>query len=132
MSMCHYPAGADCVSREFVKSICLVEYAKFIQVMSEVDVSFDDVCYGMAAHSQLPDAIEGTEEGDKLGEALDAMVKKFNEVTKLELCFAHAEREERSDELDGGSFAVEGVWVVSEAGKKYKEHIENKTWCTFG
>ena len=40
--------------------------------------------------------------------------------------------DDRGDELSGGSFAVDGVYQLTPAGKKYQDKIQRKCWNEFG
>ena len=44
----------------------------------------------------------------------------------------HKEREDRGDEVDGVFWKVEGVYVLSPAGEKYKDKINRAFWTEFG
>jgi hypothetical protein len=57
---------------------------------------------------------------------------KFIAEIGLGLYSVYHNREDRGDELDGGSFAVDGVYVLSEAGKKFKDEIKEIAWTTCG
>ena len=131
MSSSNYGQSADTVSIDFVKEQCPETFEALNQILSDADVSLDDFFvakYFDGDYETCNDNFE-TEDIDKVYEALKA---DFIEKTGLGLLTVYHDAEERSDELDGGSFAVDGVYVLSEAGEKHKDKIEHKEWTTWG
>jgi len=129
MSQSHYPNYADTVEIDFVKEICKAEYDEFIFALNKAEVCFDEFCCCKFTSDELNTKEEYIK---KIDEAYEALQKKFKSETGLELYVVYADAEERGDELDGGSFAVGGVYCKTLAGDKYIKKIERKSWNTFG
>jgi hypothetical protein len=138
MGMGNYADYADCIERDFVKKICPDEYDEFLIGLDEQDISFDEFCISLNNQVNF-DSSEEYEEyfgsDKKVLNCYKSWLKlkyKFNEITELSLYVVHHEADDRGDDLDGGSFAVDGVYELTPAGKKYKNKIERKTWTNFG
>lgn len=123
MSMSNCACHADTVEIDFVKEQCPKEWEDFNSALLEDDITFDHFCIMKTGEDELDEAIE---------DAYDALCKAFNKVTGLELGVVHHEAEDRGDELDGGSFSVEGVYGYTTAGEKHKSSIERLYWTTIG
>jgi len=129
MSMDNYACHADTVEIDFVKQHCPIEYEDFRFALNNGEVSFDSFCYS----TSIQDELETEEENKKfIEETFDTLCKAFEKATGLELGCVHHEAEDRADDLDGGAFSVDGVYSLTEAGKKYEKSIERKFWTTFG
>ena len=124
MGMGNYPQYADTVTEDFVKSICPDELEAFKEALDEADQSFVDFCREVS--------FDGADENTKVGKAYTALVKAFNKKTGLELLVVEHEADDRGDDLDGASFAVEGVYQLTPAGEKYQKEITRKCWNVFG
>lgn len=135
MSSSNYSHNANVISDDFVKKTCPKEYAALNKILIDNKSSFADI------------ASIFTDEGDIFGElrldyeeniaqailnAYALLIMTFNHATDLGLSLRHHAKEGLADEVDGMFWEVEGVYVYSSAGEKYKDHIENKRWTTFG
>ena len=129
MGMGNYADGADTVSIDFVKEICPEEMENFQAALDETDVSFDDFCSAeqIGDRFMLEESIE-----KKIDELWTSLKKKFDKETGLNLKVVYHCADDRGDELDGGSFAVGGVYQLTHAGEKYINRITKKTWTNFG
>ena len=140
MGMGNYPCYADTIEKDFVEEICPQELHDFKVALDEADVSINDIAY--AFFSNQGDDLEtccnvSQEEAKNILEKWEILYKMFLKETgglelDLELDLVQHEKDDRGDELDGRSFAVDGVYVLSAAGKKYKNKIERKSWNEFG
>jgi len=130
MGMGNYPNYADTISIDFVKEICNQEYLALDDALGDADLLFDDFCYYKHIEQELETDTE--KQRENIDKAWDRLKAAFDKETGLELHIVFANAEDRGDELDGGSFAVEGVYQLSPAGKKYKDKIERKAWNNFG
>jgi hypothetical protein len=130
MGMGNYADGADTVSIDFVKEICPEEMANFQAALDETEACFDDFCEA----EQLGEEIRFIDEQDgvKIQEAYRLLKDKFNKETGLTLYVAYHDADDRGDELDGGTFTVEDVYMRTPAGEKYKDQIVKMTWTNFG
>ena len=131
MSSSNYGCSADTVTLDFVKEQCPGQFEALSQILSETDVSFDDFFLAQYFDGDYEN-INDNVEPEIIDGVYEVLKKAFIEKTGLVLFTVYHDAEERSDELDGGSFAVDGVYVLSEAGKKFKDKIEHKEWTTFG
>ena len=124
--MGNYADGADTVSIDFVKEICPEEMENFQAALDRADVSFDEF-------SDLKSGLDtDTKSQENIDNLYELLKKKFDKTTGLTLGLVHHKADDRGDELDGGSFVVEGVWQLTSAGEKYISRIEKKTWTNFG
>jgi len=129
MGMGNYPDYADTVAGDFVKEICPEEYHNFHQKLGELDIPFDDFCDYIFSENEL--TLEENEQ-EALDQCYDALSDAFNDKTGLELYVVYHNAEDRGDELDGGSWAVTGVYQLTPAGEKYKNKIYRKCWTYYG
>jgi len=125
MSMSNYGCFADCIDEDFVRSTCPIEYAVLIQ---EAD---KDGC-GLEYYADELSYSNGVCENDAVNEAYGALCAVFYKATKLSLGITYHSAEDKGDELNGYAFTVGDVYVLSEAGKKYMQHITRKHWTIFG
>lgn len=122
---------ADTVSMDFVKEQCPEEFIRFDNAFFSVNISFDDFCYAKALDDEYD--IDITEEQDaEIDASYEALQDAFKTKTALELSIAYNEKDDRGDELDGGSFSVENVWVLSEGGRNHKDSITRLFWTNGG
>ena len=133
--MSTYPCWADTVDDEFIKETCPNEYEALIEVLKKYERGLDDL--GDAGVSGDMEAgleemgLEDSETGP-ICDAYDALTIAFKKATELELDIQFHQAEDRGDDVDGYFWVVEGVYVLSPAGKKYKDKIERKGWTVWG
>lgn len=131
MGMGTYACRANIISTDFVKEICPLEYQILIDILYAAGINLEDFFVAEYFDSDYGDIKEGFDE-QLIDKAYSELKRVFNEKTGLFLNTVYHEAEDRGDELDGGSFAVEGVYVLSEAGKKFQEKISEVAWTIFG
>ncbi len=130
----NYPDYADVVTEEFVTEICPKE-------MEELNTVIKDNSYSMKqlAYCAFSGDIQGDLELD-LDEdvallvlnAYDGVAVAFKKRTGLDLALKYHNAEDRGDEVDGAFWTVDGVYILSPAGEKYKDKIIRKAWTVFG
>jgi hypothetical protein len=131
MSSSNYGCSADIVTPEFVKEQCPIEYGTLFEMLTKADVTLTD--FFLAKHFESDyENIADEADAEMIEFAWGVLIAAFNEKTGLELGTVYHDAEERSDELNGGAFKVDGVHGYTAAGEKFKEHIEHKDWTIFG
>jgi hypothetical protein len=135
MGMGSYGAYAETVTRDFVKAQCPKEYQEFMDILEKHGVEFDTFC-NFLHHGQDDYILEELNlEDGAVTEIMDKYILltgQFLTNTDLELEVSYHDAEDRGDELDGGSFSVDGVYQLTPAGEKFKDDIRRKWWTTFG
>jgi hypothetical protein len=135
MSMVTSACKADIVSDDFVREHCPTELDDLIKFLEDNDsdlemLHYEQSCGDFPTLDKDPD--NENENHTKLMGLHQDLVDKFITETGLSLYSVFHSKDDRGDELDGGAFAVDGVYVLSEAGKKYKEAITEVAWTTCG
>ena len=130
MGMGNYACGADTIDFDFLREVCPKELDEFQLTLDKVDASFDDFCTAKMYEDQIEHLSE--EENDLVDAVYDALKCEFEKQTELELDVTYHDGEDRGDELDGGTFIVDGVYQLTPAGEKYQKYITKKTWTVFG
>jgi hypothetical protein len=120
---------ADTVEIDFVKAQCPEEWEKFNLALLAGEIDFDAFCQCTSIEDEL-DADEP--EAKAIDEAYEALQDAFRIKVALTLNIVYNEKDDRGDELEGGSFAVDGVWVLSEGGRNHKDSIERLFWTNGG
>jgi len=129
MSMSNYGCSADTITEEFVRSICPNELRNLLTDINIGGLCFDEFC---EFTSQGLEVNTDEKNIERINESFNQLCKEFNKKTGLILEVSYCDAEEKSDELEGGSFSVDGVYGLTEAGKKYIKDITHKEWTTFG
>ena len=135
MSMSTYPCMADTVDDDFIKEICPNEYTALIEVLKKYERGLDDLGDAGVAGDMEAGLEEMGLEDTESGPICDAYVElcdAFKKITDLVLDLQFHNAEDRGDDVDGYFWAVEGVYVLSPAGEKYKDKIERKGWTVWG
>jgi hypothetical protein len=125
MSYDAYPNCADVVSEKFVKKQIPDAFSQFLDLLDEKETCFDE----FASNGTYGDYDE------EIMECWERVQKAFKENTGLTLGldFHSPDEGNRGDEVESGViFYVYGVWQYTEAGRKYKDHIQHLKWVTFG
>jgi len=130
MGMGTYACRADVIDIDFVREICPKELDEFLYTLSKCDVSFDDFCVANTIGDEIDNADKV--ETELIEAVYDALKCEFDSKTGLQLETVYHFAEDRGDELNGGSFAVEGVYQLTPAGEKYKDKIVEKSWTIWG
>ena len=134
MGMGNYSCHADTVSDEFVRETCPDEMDNLQTVLDESDCDFGHL--GRTSNDgDIQGGLDieiGEENSLAVLNAYDDLCVAFEKKTGLELEIKYHEADDRGDEVDGFFWAVEGVYVFSPAGEKYKDKIKRKFWTEFG
>lgn len=120
---------ADTVGYGFVKKQCPDEYQAFVESLDNADIDFDDFCCSTVIDDELN---TDEPEAKAIDEAYEALKDAFKIKTALTLDVVYNEKDDRGDELEGGSFSVEDVWVLSEGGRNHKDNIVRLFWTNGG
>ncbi len=119
------------VREKKMKEMQLPEYNKFMEWFDDEDenedeLSFDEIASSLAYEDTIPDNIL------KLYIELQ---KAFESKVGLSLSLGYHDRDnagDRYDDVDGGFWCLDGVFVLSEAAKKFKGNFEAAYFVTFG
>tara|TARA_Y100000310_G_scaffold56232_1_gene51599 strand:+ start:30195 stop:30602 length:408 start_codon:yes stop_codon:yes gene_type:complete len=135
MGMGTYACHADTVKDEFVREVCPYEMAELQSQLDNAELDW----YGLAACTDRIDEAEeelameiSEERASLIIKAYDTLFQAFQKKTGLDLQLKYHDKEDRGDEVDGHFWAVDGVYILSPAGEKYKDEIERKFWTTWG
>ncbi len=124
MSMNNYCCYEDCIEEAFVKEMCPDEYKALMEILDQEETDFFAFCDGIYNDcDDVPIRAIG---------AFEVLQNAFQDKTKLTLNVTYCNAEERSDELDGGSFTIDNAYQLTEAAKKHEKHIGRKHWTVFG
>jgi len=127
--------SADVVSEDFVRKQCPTELDALIKFLED-NGSDLEAFHSEQRYQEYPtldvDEDNENENHTKLVALHKELEDKFIAETGLALYSVYHCKEDRGDELDGGMFAVTGVYVLSDAGKKYKDEISEVAWTTCG
>lgn len=128
---------ADTVSQDFVKETCPDIFQKLMEILEAASVNVDQLAD--AASKEIEEQLDrdGVDEETitEIVEAYDALCKGFEDKTGLSLVLGYHDHEDygdRYDELSNAYWAVDNVWVLSDAGKKNENHIQRCFFVTFG
>ena len=131
----NYGNLADTVTVDFVKTQCPKIFEAFRSILNRFGVDLNSFFlaryFGDDYSSQVDDAVVDIDD-QLIEEAYESLQKDFLAMTGLELGTVYHDAEEQSDELDGGSFSVDGVYQLSTAGKKHIKDITRLHRTTFG
>lgn len=153
MGMGSYAVSSFVIGYDDLKKLCPKEISAI-----EKEEYFDVIGWGNLARFMTwddPDAIaddvidsvgfDDLDDSEKLAEEvvtiydkhLNSLQKAFKKKTKLELYFDHydedgGDRYDNPNDKDGCIFCVNGVMVLSPAGKKYQDIITERRWTQFG
>ncbi len=135
MSQGTYAHNVDTVTDDFVNEICPDEYASLAKLLiankTNLDAFASSATYGGDIYAELEIDVE-PEQAKAICDAYVALLMAFSERTDLGLAIRYHVKEDRGDMVDGMFWEVEGVYIYSPAGEKYKDKIENKSWTTWG
>ena len=131
----------DIVQESFVKKICPKEFAEFITLIREHCSNFNQFAKEMNFVSSDIDDVDlselltdsTVELETNIREAWKNLKRAFKQNTGgLVLGLVYHEAQERGEGLDGYAWEVDGVRVLSKAGKKYADEIERISWVEIG
>ena len=136
MGMGNYAQYADTIPDKFVRETCPEEIDILQEYLDKHDCDWGQL--GDAGNFGNED-IEGElaltigdEGAAEICNAYYALCQKFKEKTGLELDARYHNKEDRGDEVDGFFWSVDGVYVLSESGEKYKDKIQRLFFTVFG
>jgi hypothetical protein len=135
MSSGNYAHNADTVTNEFVQETCPEEYTALNKILTDNKSDLDGFASVATYEGDIFAELETDYDNDiakAMVDAYVALLMAFSEKTDLGLAIRYHVKEDRGDMVDGMFWEVEGVFVYSPAGEKYKEHIEEKSWTTYG
>lgn len=142
MSMSNYANSTNVVEESFVEEIVKEELDALKEFLKKHNCSFEELAkeiqYDYVPALSITGSDGNTEpaNSDALDNELIEMWKslqtKFQEKTGLSLDIQYHDSEERGDEVNGFFWCVDGVYDYTEAGRKYKDNIQRKSWVTWG
>jgi len=133
MGMGSYANFADTVTNKFVSETCPDEMGELLRVLSDNEYTIDQLA--SCSDGDIQGELEVDLDEDVallILNTYDGLAMAFEEKTGLTLTIRYHDKEDRGDEVDGFFWEVEGVYVYSPAGEKYKDKIERKFWTNFG
>lgn len=131
MGMGYAANFAEVVKEDFVKKIVGEElFDEFSDLVLELGSS--DITE-LFANDEYEN-IEKDDDNYGICKVYKEIVKKFEKETGLGLYYNYHDSDDgdRYDDVSGAYWGVTGVYILSEAGKKYKEEIERNYFVTFG
>ena len=131
MSMNVKGNGADIVTNEFLEKVCPKAFNSFLEVLKKGGVSLQSF-FDAEEQGNVPEDIKEGFDINSIDEAYKNLQDGFNKNTKLVLSVVYNDKESKSDDLDGGAWAVDGVYGRTEAGEKYAEYIQHFEWTYCG
>ncbi len=135
MSMGNYACYADTIEESFVEEVCPKELKNLKEILKKYEYGLEylgQVNYpGCDIHGELSCSFKDNE-AIEIGNAYEILCARFEEETSLDLEIRYHEAEDRGDEVNGYFWEVNGVYVLSIAGEKYKDKIDRKFWTEWG
>jgi len=120
----------DVLEDNLIKKICPKEYKEFMSEKLKHDISpaeFEDL--------SLCNKVKKSDPLYNLCQAYINLCDSFKKKTglRIELCYHDSDSMgDRYDEVNGEFWAVDGVYQLTPAGRKYKKYIQRKTFVIFG
>ncbi len=138
MGMGSAPCNAWIITLDGLKAICPQEVEACEAAFKAQDCDWDAFALGMEKE-QFDDLPEDTDP-EAMIEAWERLQIAFKRNTKvgkshLELGIGHYSSDDgdRYDEMEQGCyFTADGVTQLTPAGKKFRAHLELKSWTVFG
>jgi hypothetical protein len=135
MSSGNYAHNVDTITDEFIKETCPDEHTALNKILTDNKSDLDGFAGVVTYEGDIFGELELEYEPDiarAMVDAYVALLMAFSKATDLGLALRYHAKEDRGDQVDGMFWEVEGVYIYSPAGEKYKKHIENKSWTTYG
>jgi len=121
---------ADVMEEENIKKLCRAEWDCF---MEAIEADEDLAGVEDVAHMIYFDSMD---DDDPIGKALEQLKESFHIATdglELHLGFHdHDECGDRYDEINGYFWGIDGMYELTEAGKKFEDKVSRKHFVTFG
>jgi hypothetical protein len=131
MSMGYGANYADVIEEKEVVKLCPAEFESFVKACQKADPKSTFTSY--ESYAQASDFDD--DEWDDVDIAFGKLQAKFNEITGLKLYIGYHNSDEAGschDSVDGAYFSVDGVYELTEAGKKYEKIIAREFFVYFG
>jgi len=128
MSMGYGSNYADVIEKSEVDKICDEASAILLAELLADGMTFDEL-------AKLTDIEDYAEIPDPILKAYETLQEQFEKFTGLSLGLGYHDVDESGDcydDVDGGYFWVDGMYELTEAGKKYKNIVDRKCFVTFG
>ena len=119
-------AYADVIEEDSIKKFCPQEFQDLMDVVEEMEGDM-----GMVARDI---EYQDFDEDSDVYKCYTKLVDAFKEKTGLDLYIGyHSEDDgDRYDEVSEVYWSVDGMYELSEAGKKMKEYVSRKSFVIFG
>lgn len=128
MGMGYAGNSVESIEVETIKQFCHSEYQAFIDVLDSVEM-LDDVARDI--YYNLNELGENSEVYKKYIQ----LCESFKVKTGLDLFIGFhdsGDDGDRYDDVDGVFWGVDGMYELSEAGKRMKQYITHKSFVMFG
>ena len=136
MGQATFACHADTVEESFVKETCPQEFEALNEILTSNDFDLDTLACCAKYNDDLEGELSLTMDDEQLVQAIiegyDALCRAFRDKIGLELSIKFHAKEDRGDEVDGRFWDVDGVYILSPAGKKHEKSIVRKFWTTWG
>jgi hypothetical protein len=130
MGMGNAPCHAWIISLEGLKAICPEAVEAFEAILTERDFTWDSFARDLELE-EVPDDLLA--HWETLQRAFEAATTVNGSHLELDIGFYDSEKGDLYDELESGCyFTVDGVTQLTEAGRKFKEHLTEQSWTVFG
>jgi len=125
MGMGYAANYAEVIEDKNVGVICPVEHRAFMVSLKAHDMTLDEFACNLSID-------EGN--GIELENDYDKVCEEFHNKTGLHLSLGYHSRDDgdRYDDVTDGFWQVEGMYELSEAGKKLEHLVQLKWYVTFG
>jgi hypothetical protein len=106
---------------------CPQEYENFMQAMNNNDMDLDEFAHTWRNYTSK-------DENSEHFLTYQSLCDAFNHKTGLELYLDYHDPDDGDmyDEVNGVMWCVDGVYQLTEAGKKHHKQIQRKGWVSFG
>lgn len=130
MGMGQSPCHAWIISLEGLKAICPKAVEVFEADLTELGFTWDSFAQDCEME-EAPDYLLA--QWEVLQKTFAAATIVDNSHLELGISFYDREKGDLYDELESGCyFTVEGVTQFTDAGQKFKEHLQEQSWTVFG
>jgi outer membrane cobalamin receptor len=129
MSMGYSANSCQSIDSDFVREIVGDElYESFIKLAD--DLSNSDITYLFSTEEY--EDVEEDDDNFAICQIYKQLKQRFDRKTDLRLTYNYHDSDSVYDDISGAFWSVDDVYVLSEAGKKYKKHIQTVNFVTFG
>jgi len=138
MSNDYYGCTADTIEESFIEQQCPENLYELKEALKEAKLNFNQFCellfFGTSTIPFGKTIEESNKDEENIKKIYEKLVKHFKQMTGLELsaCYTEEECACRGSEVIGGFWKVEGVYELTEAGRKWKSKITRKSWVEYG